>query len=70
MIVVQTPLRISFVGGGTGFEDFYMKHGGAVLSTAIDKCVFVIAKERFDDLICVNYTQRERVEKCCASMGN
>ncbi len=63
MIVVQTPLRISFVGGGTDFEGFYRYHGGAVLSTAVDKYVFVIVKERFDDLICVNYTQRERVER-------
>jgi len=42
MIVVQTPLRISFLGGGTDFEDFYANHGGAVLSTAINKYVFVI----------------------------
>jgi D-glycero-alpha-D-manno-heptose-7-phosphate kinase len=63
VIVTQTPLRISFVGGGTDFEDFYLKHGGAVLTTAIDKYVFVIVNERFDDMICVNYTQRERVEK-------
>lgn len=62
MIVVQTPLRISFLGGGTDFEGFYAEHGGAVLSTAIDKCVFIIIKERFDDLICVNYSKRERVE--------
>ncbi len=63
MIVVQTPLRISFLGGGTDFEDFYSEHGGAVLSTTIDKCVFVIVKERFDDMICVNYSKRERVER-------
>lgn len=63
MIIVQTPLRISFVGGGTDFEDFYLDNGGAVISTAIDKYVFVIVKERFDDLICLNYTQRERVER-------
>jgi D-glycero-alpha-D-manno-heptose-7-phosphate kinase len=63
MIVIQTPLRISFVGGGTDFEDYYREHGGAVLSTAIDKAIFVIIKERFDDLICLNYSQRERVEK-------
>ena len=62
MIIVQTPLRISFLGGGTDFEDFYIKHGGAVLSTTVDKCVFVITKERFDDMICVNYSKRERVE--------
>lgn len=63
MIVVQTPLRVSFLGGGTDFEGFYSNHGGAVLSTAIDKYTFVIVKERFDDRICVNYTQRESVEK-------
>ena len=63
MIIVQTPLRISFLGGGTDFEDFYIHHGGAVISTAIDKYVFVIVKERFDDMICVNYSKRERVER-------
>jgi len=62
MIVVQTPLRVSFLGGGTDFEDFYSSYGGAVLSTAIDKCVFVIVKERFDDLIYVNYSRKEIVE--------
>jgi len=66
MIVVQTPLRVSFLGGGTDFDDFYLKHGGAVLSTAIDKYIFVIVKERFDDMICVNYSKRERVKKVIA----
>lgn len=63
MIVVQTPLRTSFLGGGTDFEDFYVTNGGAVLSTAIDKYTFVIVKERFDDMICVNYSKREAVDK-------
>jgi D-glycero-alpha-D-manno-heptose-7-phosphate kinase len=58
MIVIQTPLRISFLGGGTDFSDFYYENGGAVLATAIDKYVFVIVKERFDDLIWFNYTKR------------
>ena len=62
MIITQTPLRISFLGGGTDFEDFYRNHGGAVLSTAIDKYVFVIVKERFDDLIYVNYSKKEIVD--------
>ncbi len=39
MIVVQTPLRLSFVGGGTDFRDYYAHHGGCVLSSAIDKYV-------------------------------
>jgi D-glycero-alpha-D-manno-heptose-7-phosphate kinase len=63
MIVVQTPLRVSFLGGGTDFDDFYVKHGGAVLSTAIDKCVFVVVKERFDDMIYVNYSKKEIVDR-------
>ena len=61
MIITQTPLRISFLGGGTDFPQFYEKAGGAVISTAINKYVYVIVKERFDDLIVVNYSQRETV---------
>lgn len=61
MIIVQTPLRVSFLGGGTDFEDFYLNHGGAVLSTAIDKYAFVVMKERFDDMIYVNYSKKEIV---------
>ena len=62
MIVTQTPLRVSFFGGGTDFPDFYHDHGGAVLSAAIDKYVFVIVKERFDDAIYVNYSSKEVVD--------
>ena len=63
MIITQAPLRISFIGGGTDFEDFFSINGGAVLNTAIDKYVYVIVKERFDDMICANYSQKETVEK-------
>ncbi len=62
MIVTQTPLRVSFFGGGTDFPDFYHDHGGAVLSAAIDKYVFVIVKERFDDAIYINYSRKEIVD--------
>jgi len=62
VIVVETPLRLSFLGGGTDFDDFYLKHSGAVLSTTINKCVYVIVKERFDDMIYVNYSQKEIVD--------
>ncbi len=67
MIITQTPLRISFLGGGTDFPEFYQKAGGAVISTAINKFVYVIVKERFDDLIVVNYSQRETVS-CVAEL--
>ncbi len=61
MIVTQTPLRLSFFGGGTDFPDYYRVDGGAVLTTAIDKYVYVIAKERFDDDIYINYSIKEIV---------
>jgi D-glycero-alpha-D-manno-heptose-7-phosphate kinase len=63
MIISQTPLRISFVGGGTDLKDFWSVKPGAVLSTTIDKYVYVVIKERFDDYIYVNYSQKEIVDK-------
>lgn len=63
MIITQTPLRISFLGGGTDFPDFYNKYGGCALTTAIDKYVYVIVKERFDKQIYVSYSQKEIVDK-------
>jgi len=62
MIVVQTPLRISFFGGGTDFREYFETEGGCVLSTAIDKYIFVIVKARFDEKIRVGYTKTELVD--------
>ncbi len=61
MVISQTPLRISLCGGGTDFKEYYIQNRGFVVSTAIDKYIFVIVKERFDDLIYVNYTKKEIV---------
>jgi D-glycero-alpha-D-manno-heptose-7-phosphate kinase len=63
MVIVQTPVRVSFVGGGTDFKDYWSKKGGGVVTTAIDKYVFAIVKRRFDDDICINYTKRETVTR-------
>jgi D-glycero-alpha-D-manno-heptose-7-phosphate kinase len=63
MIITQTPIRVSFLGGGTDFPDYFEREGGCVLSTTIDKYIFVIIKERFDDLIRVGYTKTEIVER-------
>ena len=63
MIIVKTPLRISFVGGGSDLEAFYSKQNGQVVSTAIDKFVYAIIKERFDDMIYINYSKKECVEQ-------
>jgi D-glycero-alpha-D-manno-heptose-7-phosphate kinase len=62
MIITQTPLRISFAGGGTDFRDFYRNHGGMVLCTAIDKYLYVVLKQRFDDKIRVGYSTTEMVD--------
>ena len=53
-IVSKTPLRISFVGGGTDLPSFYQKYGGAVISTAIDKYVTVTVEPRRDSKIGVS----------------
>jgi D-glycero-alpha-D-manno-heptose-7-phosphate kinase len=63
MIITQTPLRISFFGGGTDFPAYYQAEGGAVLSTTIDKYVYVAIKKRFDDRIRVGYTRTEIVDR-------
>ncbi len=62
MIIVQTPLRISFFGGGTDFPSFFMEEGGCVLTSAIDKFIFVTIKERFDTKLRIGYTQTEMVD--------
>lgn len=63
MIITQTPLRISFAGGGTDFKGYYEKDGGAVISSAIDKYIYVVIKERFDSKIRVGYTRTEMVDE-------
>jgi D-glycero-alpha-D-manno-heptose-7-phosphate kinase len=61
VIIVQTPLRVSFFGGGTDFPSYYQKEGGCVLTSAIDKYIFVNVKWRFDELLRVGYTRTEMV---------
>ena len=63
MIIVRTPLRISFVGGGSDLKAFYRHAPGQVVCTAIDKFVYAIVKERFDDLIYINYSRKETVHE-------
>ena len=41
MIITKTPYRISFFGGGSDYPSWYQKNGGAVLSTTIDKYIFI-----------------------------
>ena len=64
MIITRTPYRISFVGGGTDIKSYYKKFGGKVLSTSIDKFLYVIVKKQIGF---VQYKYRinwSRVEFC------
>jgi D-glycero-alpha-D-manno-heptose-7-phosphate kinase len=63
MIITQTPLRIGLLGGGTDLPGYYREHGGRVLNCALDKYVYVIVKQRFDDDIYVNYSKKEIVSR-------
>ena len=62
MIISKTPLRLSFVGGGSDIPGYYRKYGGAVISTAIDKHIYITVNKRFDDTVRVSYSRTEEVE--------
>lgn len=64
MIITQTPFRMSFFGGGTDMESFFVKHGGAVLSTTFDKYCYVNVRHLprfFDYSTELSYSRTERV---------
>lgn len=61
MIISKTPLRISFFGGGTDLKDYYSKETGAVVSTAIDKYIYITVNKRFDNSIRISYSKTEIV---------
>lgn len=63
MIVTRTPMRISFVGGGTDMPSFYMHHDGAVISMTIDKYVYIVLNPRFDGQFRISYSKTEICEK-------
>lgn len=63
MIISRTPLRISFVGGGSDISSFYAHHQGAVVSTAVNKYIYIAVNNQFDGRIIVNYSKTEVVRK-------
>lgn len=65
MIIIRTPYRISFFGGGTDYPEWYRKHGGRVLSTSINKCSFLVLRrlpEIFDYKYRIRYFEREETK--------
>jgi len=55
-------MRISFAGGGTDLAEFYSREYGSVVAAAIDKYVYVIVKERFDNKIRASHMDLELVD--------
>jgi len=65
MIITRTPFRISFFGGGTDYPVFYKEHGGAVLSTTINKYCYITCRYLppfFDHNFRIRYTNREETK--------
>jgi D-glycero-alpha-D-manno-heptose-7-phosphate kinase len=62
MIISRTPLRMSFVGGGSDIRAYYQHGFGAVISTAINKYVYITVNKRFTDNIRVAYSKIEYVK--------
>jgi D-glycero-alpha-D-manno-heptose-7-phosphate kinase len=62
MIISKTPMRMSFVGGGSDLSSFYRQHGGAVVSTAIDKYMYITVNHKFDSGIRASYALTEEVD--------
>jgi D-glycero-alpha-D-manno-heptose-7-phosphate kinase len=62
MIISRTPLRMSFVGGGSDIHAYYQHGYGAVISTAINKYVYITVNKRFTDNIRVAYSKIEYVK--------
>lgn len=63
MIISRTPLRISFVGGGSDIASFYNHEPGAVVTTAINKYIYIAVNKQFDGRIIVNYSKTEIVRR-------
>jgi D-glycero-alpha-D-manno-heptose-7-phosphate kinase len=63
LIITRSPLRISLGGGGTDLPSYYRKHGGFVLSAAINRYVYITINEAFRPRIILKYSKLEDVEK-------
>lgn len=70
MIISRTPLRISFVGGGSDIAGYYRHSAGAVVSTAINKYIYIMVEKQFDGRIIVQYSKIEIVQRVADIQNN
>ena len=62
MIISRTPLRISFAGGGSDLSAFYRHNPGLVISTSINKYIYITVNKKFDHQIRASYSVTEMVD--------
>jgi D-glycero-alpha-D-manno-heptose-7-phosphate kinase len=62
MICSRTPFRMSFIGGGTDIKEFYKQSTGCVISTSINKYMYIFIHPFFDNRIQVKYAKTELVD--------
>lgn len=70
MIISRTPLRISFVGGGSDIAGYYQHSPGAVVTTAINKYIYIMVEKQFDGRIIVQYSKMEIVKRVSDIQNN
>ena len=66
MIIIRTPFRISFFGGGTDYPAWYREHGGSVISTTINKYSFLVLRKLpkiFDYNYRVRYYEKQETQE-------
>lgn len=63
MIITRTPLRVSFLGGGTDVKQFYQEHDGYVVGTTINRYVYIMVNPRSDQRIRLAYSKTEVVDR-------
>lgn len=63
MIISRTPLRVSFAGGGSDLKEYYMRYGGCVLSTSINKYIYLSMHPYFyKNKFLLKYSETEKID--------
>lgn len=62
MIITRTPFRVSFIGGGTDLPKIFKYYPGGVISTTIDRYMYISVKEKFDSKFLISYSKTELVD--------
>jgi D-glycero-alpha-D-manno-heptose-7-phosphate kinase len=63
MILIKSPLRITFGGGGTDLPSFYNEYEGFLISAAINKYIYISLNKPFEDYFFLKYSKYEKVKE-------